>query len=55
MQNNAINLMTPAWLKSLSLKDYLKWTVYQRHDSSLAFDQECKKNVFVLILYANNE
>ena len=30
-------------LKSLSLKDYLKRMVYQRHDNSLAFDQECIK------------
>ena len=37
MQNNAIILMTPAWLKSYSLK--LK--DYQRHDNLLGFDQEC--------------
>ena len=35
MQNNAIVLMTPACLKSYSLKDY------QRHDNLLDFDQEC--------------
>ena len=41
----AINIMTPARLKSFSLKDYLKWTVY-RHDNALAFDQECIKEHF---------